>query len=229
MEQVGEVCWLGGFPMRKGLGSRGLWGTQQSFIWEVGEGSTPREVQPLNLLYTIFDRKAGLDKNLNSSLSFGQAALTFRLPRATFCLSQLKISLAARGWVIWTLAHWASKLQKLLAQQENPLVLDYWTRIFSNPVWEGTPFVCLLLTNGTPFASRLTAVNAPSIKYELTQNQETFMAFSQPQIPSVSPLLGWTTKVTWMSDINIYKLAPQKKSHRVGWLGCLWRGLERVD
>ena len=211
MEQVAEVCWLGGFPMRKGLGSRGLWGTQKSFIWEVGEGYTPREVQPLNLLYTIFDRKAGLDKNLNSSLSFGQAALTFHLPRATFCLSQLKISLAARGWVIWTLAHWASKLQKLLAQQENPLVLDYWTRIFSNPVWEGTPFVCLLLTNGTPFASRLTAVNAPSIKYELTQNQETFMAFSQPQIPSVSPLLGWTTKVTWMSDINIHKLAPQKK------------------
>ena len=95
MVQVREVCWLGGFPMRKGLGSRGLWGTQQSFIWEVGEGSTPREA--LNLLYTIFDRKAGLDKNLNSSLSFGQAALTFRLPRATFCLSQLKISLAARG------------------------------------------------------------------------------------------------------------------------------------
>ena len=60
------------------------------------EGATPREVQPLTLLYTSFDRKAGLDKNLNSSLSFGQAALIFHLPSTTFHLSQLKFSLPAR-------------------------------------------------------------------------------------------------------------------------------------
>ena len=135
----------------KRTGVQRVVGYSTKFIWEVGEGSTLREVQPLNLLYTIFDRKAGLDKNLNSSLSFGQAALTFRLPRATFCLSQLKISLAARGRVIWTLVHWASKPQKLLAQQENPLVPDYWTRIFSNPVREGSPFCMPSIDKRYPF------------------------------------------------------------------------------
>ena len=33
----------------------------------------------------------GLEKNLNSSWSFGQAVLTFCLPRATPCLSELMI------------------------------------------------------------------------------------------------------------------------------------------
>ena len=46
MEQVAEVCWLGGFPMRKGLGSRGLWGTQQSFIWMGGGGGVHPEGGP---------------------------------------------------------------------------------------------------------------------------------------------------------------------------------------
>ena len=96
MEQVEEVCWLGGLPVRKGLGSGELWCTQLSCIRGGGEGATPREVQPLTLLYTSFDRKAGLDKNLNSSLSFGQAALIFHLPSTTFHLSQLKFSLPAR-------------------------------------------------------------------------------------------------------------------------------------
>ena len=92
MKQVGEVCWLGGLPVRKGLGDWrvvGLWGSQQSFIrggGGGGKGSTLRKVQPLTLLYTIFDRKAGLDKNLNSSLSFGQAAVTFLLAQGHFLL-----------------------------------------------------------------------------------------------------------------------------------------------
>ena len=37
------------------------------------------------------------------------------------------------GWLAWTVAHWASKLEKLLAQQENLLVPDYWMGIFSSP------------------------------------------------------------------------------------------------
>ena len=152
-------CWVGSLwsRLKKGLGSGGLWGTQQSFVRGVGGGVHPKGGPTLTLLYTIFDRKAGVDKILNSSLSFGQAALTFRLPSTTFCLSQLKISLAARGWVTWTLTHWAGELQKLLARQENPLVPDYWMRIFSSP-GKGTPFVYLLLTNGIPFTFWLTDV-----------------------------------------------------------------------
>ena len=41
MKQVGEVCWLGGLPVRKGLGDWrvvGLWGSQQSFIRGGGRG-----------------------------------------------------------------------------------------------------------------------------------------------------------------------------------------------
>jgi len=32
-----------------------------------------------------------------------------------------------------SLAHWTSKLSKLLAQKENLLVLDYWTELVSSP------------------------------------------------------------------------------------------------
>ena len=52
-------------------------------------------------------------KKLNSSLSFGQAAVTFCLPGATSCLSPLMILLIKTAW---TLVHWASELLELLAQ-----------------------------------------------------------------------------------------------------------------
>ena len=76
--------------MRKGLGSGGLWGTQQSFIRGVGGGVHPeRGPTPYPFIYH-FCQKSRARKNLNSSLSFGHAALTFRLPRATFLLVSVK-------------------------------------------------------------------------------------------------------------------------------------------
>ena len=52
---------------------------------------------------------------MNSSLSFGQAAVTFCLPSAPSCLRLLMIDLV-RGWLTFTLGHWASELLKLQVQ-----------------------------------------------------------------------------------------------------------------
>ena len=53
MKQVGEVCWLGGLPVRKGLGDWrvvGLWGSQQSFIRGGGGGGRGPPYGRSNLL-----------------------------------------------------------------------------------------------------------------------------------------------------------------------------------
>ena len=48
-----------------------------------------------------------------------------------------------RGCLAWTLPHWASELQKLLAQQENLLVQDYRMGFFSSPVTMLNSFCCV--------------------------------------------------------------------------------------
>ena len=79
--------------------------------------------------------QSGLEKNLNSSLPFGQVALKFCLPWASFGLLFLQFTVVGR-WLAWALAHWASENEKWLAQQENLLVLDNRTALFSSPVKE---------------------------------------------------------------------------------------------
>ena len=83
---------------------------------------------------------SGLKKNLNTGLSFGQAALTFCLPGATSYPSQFMIFVRGR------LARTLSKLETLLAQQEDLLVPDYSIldgtfgalHLSSCPSWRGT-------------------------------------------------------------------------------------------
>ena len=120
MEQVGEACWLGGLPVRKGLGPGGLWGSQQSFIRWGGDGGVQLEGGPTPYPFYIpfLTEKQG--------------------SRSSHILLVLVINFI-RGRVIWTLAHWAGKLQKLFAQQETPLVPGYWTRFFFEP-WKWYPF-----------------------------------------------------------------------------------------
>ena len=57
--------------------------------------------------------------NVGFHLVFKQAALTSYLPGATSCLCYLMIWLRM---ICLPLAHWTSKLKKLLAHQENLLV-----------------------------------------------------------------------------------------------------------
>ena len=73
---------------------------------------------------------AGLEKNLNSSLSFGQAALTFCLPGATFCWSSLLIYL--EDDLLRPLPMGPVNL-KVTCPEENLLVPDDWIGLFSSP------------------------------------------------------------------------------------------------
>ena len=65
-----------------------------------------------------------------SSLPTKQAALKFYLPWAS--VSLLFYNLVGRR-LAWALTHWASENEKLLAPQENLLVLDDQTALFSSP------------------------------------------------------------------------------------------------
>ena len=69
----------------------------------------------------------------HSSLSFGQAAVSFCLPGATSC-SSYKLIISLDVDLPTPFANWASKLKTLLAQQENLLVPNYRTDLFSCPV-----------------------------------------------------------------------------------------------
>ena len=69
----------------------------------------------------------------HSSLSFGQAAVSFCLPGATSC-SSYKLIISLGVDLPTPFANWASKLKTLLAQQENLLVPNYRTDLFSCPV-----------------------------------------------------------------------------------------------
>ena len=73
---------------------------------------------------------AGLGKNLNSNLSFGQAALTFCLPGATFCWSSLLIYL--EDDLLRPLPMGPVNL-KVTCPEENLLVPDDWMGLFSSP------------------------------------------------------------------------------------------------
>ena len=53
--------------------------------------------------------KSGLDKNLNSSLLFGQAALMFCLPASTSCLSYNKLVNYLVGWCLTFRSYLPSK------------------------------------------------------------------------------------------------------------------------
>ena len=76
----------------------------------------------------------GLEKNLNSSLRFRQAAVKLCLPLA----GKVLIILFTFSWQTTYLelgfAHWASENDKLLAQQENLLFSDDLTALFSSPI-----------------------------------------------------------------------------------------------
>ena len=81
--------------------------------------------------------KSGLDKNLISSLPFGQTTLKFCSPQAVMCLLKFTFFLFQNYCLVMGLA-WAltmaSKQEKLFAPQENLLVLDVLdVRTFSNP------------------------------------------------------------------------------------------------
>ena len=75
---------------------------------------------------------AGLEKNLNSSLPFGQVALKFCFPGQVFGYSFYNL---VGRWLAWAPTHRASENEKWLARQENLLVPDNRTALFSSPVF----------------------------------------------------------------------------------------------
>ena len=81
--------------------------------------------------FQIAELLAGLEKNLNSSLPFEQAALKLYLPWARFSLFLFLFS-----WQMACLGSypWVNENEKLLAQQENLLALDEQMTPFSSPV-----------------------------------------------------------------------------------------------
>ena len=52
-------------------------------------------------------------------------------------LKKIGISAEIRTWLIWTLAHWASKHEKLLAQEENVVVRDQQIRQMGGEFFQG--------------------------------------------------------------------------------------------
>ena len=130
-----------------------------------------------------------------SSLSCGQAALTFCLPGAKSCSSSLMILLGTylpspgkrkngefsfvggrvrqhvgyfiRRWLAWSLAHWVSKLQKLLSQQENLLVPDYRTRLFSSAEFRERMCMFNFCVNALPFIQCSYFIYAPQASLSL--------------------------------------------------------------
>ena len=73
---------------------------------------------------------------LNDDINRARKKLEFQLALYKYCSSQVLgysfYNLVGR-WVAWALAHWASENKKWLAQQENLLVSDNWTALFSSP------------------------------------------------------------------------------------------------
>ena len=77
----------------------------------------------------------------NSSLSSGQAALVFCLPRATSCLSYLMTLLEIDLTESLPIGQVLVKLKKLLGLQQNLLVLNYQLGPISNPVKDNGPVI----------------------------------------------------------------------------------------
>ena len=78
---------------------------------------------------------AGLEKNYNLNLPFGQASLKFHLPGQDFMNCNFSL---VHEQLVHILAHRASEWGKSLVRHKNLLVLDDWTGPFSSPTQEST-------------------------------------------------------------------------------------------
>jgi len=78
---------------------------------------------------------------LKSILPIGQVALKFCLPWA--CLNVFVFFFLVGRRLAWAFAHWPSENEKLLAQQENLVILDDWTALFLSPA-KADKCVCML-------------------------------------------------------------------------------------
>ena len=72
-----------------------------------------------------------------------------------------------RRWLAWSLAHWVSKLQKLLSQQENLLVPDYRTRHFSSAEFRERMCMFNFCVNALPFIQCSYFIYAPQASLSL--------------------------------------------------------------
>ena len=154
----------------------------------------------------------------HSSLSFGQAAVSFCLPGATSC-SSYKLIISLDVDLPTPFANWASKLKTLLAQQENLLVPNYRTDLFSCPVhspnfsracrvglwvvpWGPSPralsWTLLIQNQDSGISISVTGLESD------TQNKRLYFQFSEEAEMSTTPLPSKNGKLWSFSFSGVF-------------------------